>query len=278
MNKFINNCNNKVVNIVYEQVQVPHEIRELTGINLEIYKLLNNQYDFDKYYDKLDRKCNIVHISHKVRNELIDISKILIESGRDIKDRDIQQLTENIPEFIDVLKKNMKEFTSTGCEVFVKTVITSGKNDVKILPCNTFVDVISRITNNLSIYRNLVRPEMNSDLVLQEWIDIKYEFRIFICKGKCTAITQQKWYEPINIQMDTLSIMINKILTTNYDWIPAFNGVVDVCFLENENLHMIECNPWGLFLSSGSSLFSWINDYDILYGINSTECVVRLFM
>jgi hypothetical protein len=204
----------------------------------------------------------------------------LIETGRNIKNRDIAELIENIPDFIENLKKNMKEFTDyDNNSVFVKTVMTSGKNDSNIEPCNTFIDVIIRITNNLSIYRNMVKPEMNTDLVLQQWINIKYEFRIFIKQNKVTAITQQKWYEKITIPNDKLLIMIDEIINADYSWIPTCNGVVDVCFLENGKLFMIECNPYGIFLSSGSSLFSWINDYDILYNTNNNnDCYVRLFM
>ena len=269
--------NRKNINIEFNVVTVPHEPRELTNVHLDIYKLLNNQYDFDKYYDKLNRKCIIVKINNIVREELIRISKILIISGRSLSDSDITELCETVPGFIYDLRIGMKEFS--GFEVFVKTVVTSGKNDGFISPCSTYVDVLKWLTNNILIYRNLVRPEISTDLILQKWIDIKYEFRVFVFKSKVTAISQQKWYEPINIRMDLLISLTEKILNADYSWIPTGSGVVDVCFINNGkmDLHMIECNPWGNFLSSGSSLFSWIDDYDILYGKNS-ECVVRIYI
>jgi len=41
---------------------------------------------------------------------------------------------------------------------------------------------------------------------------------------------------------------------------------MDVVVLIDYSVQVIELNPFGSYMSSGSALFNWNQDYDILYG------------
>jgi hypothetical protein len=52
--------------------------------------------------------------------------------------------------------------------------------------------------------------------------------------------------------------------------------VLDVVVLDDFKVLLIECNPFGAWMSSGSALFDWDKDYDILYGNTSTTVHIRV--
>ena len=67
----------------------------------------------------------------------------------------------------------------------------------------------------------------------------------------------KKWIDIINEYFES-TIKVNLSNINNY--------VIDLAILENDEPYFIEINPFGKEYPSGSSLFHWIIDEDILYG------------
>jgi len=42
--------------------------------------------------------------------------------------------------------------------------------------------------------------------------------------------------------------------------------VIDIVVFPDFSCQVIELNPFGIAMSSGSALYSWTKDYDLLYG------------
>lgn len=49
-----------------------------------------------------------------------------------------------------------------------------------------------------------------------------------------------------------------------FAYVPSY--VMDVVVFEDFSVQIIELNPFGAHMSSGSALFNWKTDYDIMYG------------
>lgn len=68
----------------------------------------------------------------------------------------------------------------------------------------------------------------------------------------------------------------NLFFVYSIDLILYASYVLDVVILEDNKVMLIECNPFGAWMSSGSALFDWQKDYDILYGNVGTTVHVRI--
>jgi hypothetical protein len=97
------------------------------------------------------------------------------------------------------------------------------------------------------------------------------EYRVFVCCDRITAISQQHLYtvyEPCDRIRDA------GIITSYYDAVikeklaHISSYVMDIAVLEDDTAYFIEVNPFGAEYSSGSSLFGWVEDRDILYGVH----------
>jgi hypothetical protein len=102
---------------------------------------------------------------------------------------------------------------------------------------------------------------------------------VFYYNHKITAISQQKWYSQINIPFHSeqmITTLQQKI--RNLNDFPYSSCVFDVYFdIERNQTEFIEINPWGNWNASGSSLFHWVKDEQILYS-SGEEIVLRLFV
>lgn len=103
------------------------------------------------------------------------------------------------------------------------------------------------------------------------WIpNIKYEFRIFVYNNKITAISEQNIYQVSELTVDIIQDLIPKIMD-NYEknikkkLMDIGNYVMDLAYLDNNDFYFIEVNSFGAEYSSGSALFHWIHDHDIIY-------------
>eukprot|EP00466_Bigelowiella_natans_P011041 jgi/Bigna1/90870/estExt_fgenesh1_pg.C_810086 len=111
-------------------------------------------------------------------------------------------------------------------------------------------------------------------LILREFLDDlpqDHEFRCFIHKKCITAISQ---YDPKyvfsalqnRIYVEKLRNIIIKFHEKVAKALPFDSYVMDVAVLPDMTCTLIEMNPFGAHLSSGSALFHWENDFEILYG------------
>ena len=123
------------------------------------------------------------------------------------------------------------------------------------------------------------------------WLELTNdkEFRCFVYNNKITAISQQHWYK-VNHYIDGLSKdqiaeLVNKIIqyfdcevAKRMSYLSSY--VMDLAILENSNgspskHYFIEPNPFGKEYSSGSALFHWELDNDILHNDRDNSVVFR---
>jgi hypothetical protein len=110
-------------------------------------------------------------------------------------------------------------------------------------------------------------------LLLREWVDMRpdYEFRCYVYQGKMTAISQYHCYSQFDSLQDEKHVLAVR------DSIVEFHSVVSDAFSlpsyvidiavdpRDMSCQVIELNPFGKAMSSGSGLFHWIHDEDLLY-------------
>lgn len=118
-------------------------------------------------------------------------------------------------------------------------------------------------------------------LYLMRWVDIIefQEFRVFVKDRKITAISQQSLYRRNtileNLSEEERTIIIERWthIITNYFSEVIVNKLshvsdycIDIAILKDDIPYFIEINSFGMEYASGSSLFEWVTDKDILYG------------
>ena len=105
------------------------------------------------------------------------------------------------------------------------------------------------------------------------------EYRIFVCKNKITAISQQNLYDKniylneFNIEERSNIIKKHVSIITDFFNCKIKNSIthtnsyaIDLVIMENDKPYFIEINSFGKEYASGSSLFHWLIDEDKLYG------------
>jgi hypothetical protein len=114
-------------------------------------------------------------------------------------------------------------------------------------------------------------------LIMQNWndhIDRNCEFRVFVHKHRVVAISQQSWSRQLTLPapIDTIARSIVSLYDSQLSERLRYTSVVLDVFFDSSLgcARLIECNPWGAWNASGSALFSWIDDFAILYGESET--------
>jgi hypothetical protein len=123
-------------------------------------------------------------------------------------------------------------------------------------------------------------------------IDSDREFRVFVYNNKITAISQQNLYqsnevlaasptsedraEKIKHWCDIIEGYFLDKIRTKIKYISSY--VLDIAIIDKDRKEVaypIELNPFGKEYTSGSSLFNWITDQDILYSDNTENLHFR---
>jgi hypothetical protein len=148
-------------------------------------------------------------------------------------------------------------------------------------PYHNLKEVIESIVTTTSTHKCIDETNKECKLYLMKYLkDFKdprtLEFRIFIHLGKITAISQQQLYTVNTFLVNLGNEEIKKIVVTILDYfenkikckINYLNSyVMDFALLGPlRTPYFIEINSFGKEYASGSALFGWIQDLDILYG------------
>lgn len=132
----------------------------------------------------------------------------------------------------------------------IRTIIES------IVTCRFGHSVPIKTSELLKLY--LIEPvSINPDL----------EFRVFVHNGKVTAISQQHIYMRNNTLDESSATDIGRRIiafATNLD-VHVSSYVMDLALVDDD-FYFIELNPFGSEYGSGSALFHWLTDNDLLYG------------
>ncbi len=114
---------------------------------------------------------------------------------------------------------------------------------------------------------------------LLPWIPLQYflEFRVFVYKGKITAVSQQHLYEtpdtPV-VNGPRLARLVDFFHSDVRARIGLDTYSFDLGFTTVEDLYFIEANGFGRAYAAGSALFHWVRDAAILEG-DGSQIVVR---
>ena len=104
------------------------------------------------------------------------------------------------------------------------------------------------------------------------------ELRVFVCEGRVTAISQYDWFDTATVfsaMSDAELARVARAVEAFYveKLQPAWSAVggtasiiMDVEYLaETDEVQLIELNSFGAEFASGSALFHWMRDRDIVY-------------
>ena len=187
---------------------------------------------------------------------------------------------EDLEDFLEMNKHLNYLFTSES-KYFVRAENVSLKYGCHgVGPYVDLKSIIESLVTSSTGHTPIEKDTSEIKLYLLPWINIitDKEFRVFVYKNKITAISQQHLYQVNELlynmndcdRLKTISIWINIIV--NY-----FNNVIskkishidsyvmDIALLDDNEPFFIEINSFGKEYASGSALFHWILNENILY-------------
>jgi hypothetical protein len=122
-----------------------------------------------------------------------------------------------------------------------------------------------------------IKPNECITLLIIKPVIIVYEYRVFVYKGKITAMSPQLWFKNSTAYSD-ITLAQKVVVYLEKDIIPPLierglnSVVIDVGLIRTNSLdlepYFIEINPFGIKYTSGSALFNWEEDEDILFDGN----------
>jgi hypothetical protein len=231
---------------------------DMTDIEWDIYHLYLNNFNYSRWHnDNLIQNVSIIDLDLKRIKEVS--SNCCYNFGNFLFE--LPKLQEEYQNITEALKKY-------DSPVFVKLDQLSAKTDTEIRPLKNAEEILFHITHSKKLYKSVYGRNLPVKLILIPWkkIDPKYEFRIFICNKKVVAISQQNLYDQYHYTVDEITNIIHLIKNADLIHYLPYQEVVCDIFIENNNCHLIECNPYGAYSASGSSLFCWIKDKNLLLG------------
>jgi len=167
----------------------------------------------------------------------------------------------------DYLKKN------SGTGVFTKLSHKSAKNEFRLYPAKTVVQVFDNIVHSQEVLKNVPK---SSSLVLKPWndnISKTSEYRVFIEQRRIIALSQQAWSKPQQGEPETQGLL--EALEELVPKLPYYDAVLDINYKDGK-MELIEVNPGCIWATSGSSLFLWEELLKLIQQ-PSNEIPVRVF-
>lgn len=171
---------------------------------------------------------------------------------------------------------------------FIRTDYVSLKDGIHGTgPYYDIKSVLESIVTSMPNHRCFNPQDTNCNIYLMKWIPDfpkQREFRVFICNNKITAVSDQNIYcvndwlnslskHQINSLVNNLIVFFNSNIKDKLKYINTYT--IDIYFkfdkieegLESADAwYFIEPNGFGAEYSAGSSLYHWIDDYDLLNG------------
>jgi len=196
--------------------------------------------------------------------------------------------------FEDSLDETCKKYRNTIIKNnFVRTEKVSLKEGMfGIGPYNSLEDIIKSMCTSKFGHVCFLEDDLECKIYLMNWVDIipDNEFRIFVYNNKITCISNQHLYRE-NVWLSSLeddiikTNVVKKILVYfdsnikekmsymgEYSMDLALIKIRDEIGDQDDTPYFIEPNSFGGNYASGSSLFHWVIDHNIMYGkTNSLE-------
>ena len=232
----------------------------MSDIEWSIYHMYLHNFDYSKWHtEKLVPRVSMVDL------DLVKIKEVSTNCCFYHSDIDFE--ISKIQSEFDKIEPILSKYSGP---VFVRLNQMSAKNDCNLEPLTNTKSILSQITNSKKIYSSVYKKDLDVKLIIMPWKEInpKYEFRVFIYNKRIVGISQQHLYDKYNYLITEITNIIEVIKKSDFiDNLIYQDVVCDVFIDERTNIcHLIECNPYGPYSASGSSLFCWIKDRKILSG------------
>jgi hypothetical protein len=214
-------------------------------------------------------------------------------------------LADDIQDFADTIDLQVKRagapWSLPGSEFFVRLDDCSPKDNGGLRPLKSGKEILTAILGSKRCMLRIeyARRENLRDvkIILKLWradVDAGNEFRVFVNEGKITAISQYTWFEdhgwgvePKKSKISHVVRGISDLLENMKPFLPFTSCVYDTHVMfrsgteelvegggtegEHVVIELVEFNPFGAHISSGSALFHWVRDFDVLNGVNSDD-------
>lgn len=209
---------------------------------------------------------HFVKLSHYDLTTLKEIMRIRAITGKSLTQSQVDNFTKS---FLSNVKGAV---TQCGHQAFVKLSNKSSKNDGVLSMCTNVFDIINNITSSREILKTML-PGVDEYLLIKPWVvfdKLNDEYRVIIINSRIKAISQQQWSKQRTKCCGKVSDKVFQPIVKTIEYVDLTNPLLQNCimdvYIKNGVAHIIEVNPPGLWCASGSALFHWINDYDILFG------------
>lgn len=247
------------------KVDIPHKIYKDNDDEFlaNVYYSYLECFDYNNWYsdDITDGPKNVKMI--KIDDELKRIL-VALHNKEEINDTDVYRLSD----FKCEINKKMD-----GGEYFIRLSGTSGKNEKSVTSFNNADDIVKHLYGNTLFVKQEYMINKDSYLIMMKWnekIVDRYEFRIFVVNNKITGVSQQHWSELFQYSGEELDDIEYALFNIEFiGQVPYETFIGDVYIdMETKRCHLIECNPFGSHCGAGSTLFNWVDDHDLLHGID----------
>ncbi len=178
---------------------------------------------------------------------------------------------DELDDFIEEYAEKYKDIFYKDSKYFVRSEEVSLKyGQHKTGPYNNLHMIIESLVSCTLTHKPIHSETDEITLYLFPWIYInpKNEYRIFVYNNNITAISQQNIYKSLDVESvidNNIQIIIDYYNLKIKNSINQINFVYDFAILENNEPYFIEFNSFGKEYSSGSALFHWLIDEDLLY-------------
>eukprot|EP00551_Chaetoceros_affinis_P008366 CAMPEP_0203670166 /NCGR_PEP_ID=MMETSP0090-20130426/6334_1 /ASSEMBLY_ACC=CAM_ASM_001088 /TAXON_ID=426623 /ORGANISM="Chaetoceros affinis, Strain CCMP159" /LENGTH=403 /DNA_ID=CAMNT_0050534979 /DNA_START=13 /DNA_END=1224 /DNA_ORIENTATION=+ len=262
-----------------DNLEYPHQKTRMNcRISDYICAAYRDHFTFDKFSHLVDPPPFLVHLSSLDRTELLEKARIGCLTGKEFEQH-------HLDDFSNVMVESIQNY----CQrypggVFAKTLEKSAKNDTTLRPLHEPLEIIQQLTSSRDVLCNL-EHKVTSKLVLMPWnskISKMNEFRLFVHDSRLVALSQQQWYRSVEITEEMAIIAAKaacEFVQNIVEGVKWPDIVIDAWIdYDNKKWHLIEINPGGISMSSGSSLFEWKVDAKILEpdGNEQNDIYVRI--
>jgi hypothetical protein len=251
-------------------ITLPHaaEIGQCDRCN-SLYQAYLDAFSFARW-SSMKTDAVMVPLPPNDRIAMEELARRQVLGGSAVQDSDLHKLSEALFSDLQVAIERV------GGKAFAKTAEKSAKNDVILKGHTTGLSILKELTSSEDVLKQSLgrgatgRRQTARYLVVQPWqenISKCNEFRVVITNKEVTAVSQQTWACSVGHTIETATACIPPILRLWYSDLlplcPYADCVLDV-YVADSSAHLIEINPCGFWGSSGSALFHWVYDRDVL--------------
>ncbi len=265
---------------VWDTVAVPHNHADAIkgddvkrAIMWRLYHIHLRQYDFHRWSPRsvLDARLHVLDLDASTIDTLVERAHAHL-----LRPRHDRHLVEHFP---TVFQKQLQEAFATvpSDGFFFKLSTITSKKDNRLRPIHTVNALLHALVGSPSLLdeyalakRHPNAPYYQLKLILRPWdtrITEQNEYRLFVHDGTLVGVSQQHWSRDVGLteaivkrHTDALQRLTTQLM--QHDNFPYRYVVLDA-FVDDANntAHLIECNPWGAWNASGSSLFQLARDF-----------------